>query len=136
MTSPQFQMDKPNPIQDKMQKIFFKVKEHLLKQNRKASDSEVGSKCYYRGIDGTKCAVGILIPDEDYVCSMELCSVVHNQVRRVLIRSLRLEQYSEIAKDMVFELLVSLQRVHDNYAVIDWPWALKQTCTKYHLDYE
>lgn len=33
--------------------------------------SVFGNKCMYRTADGHKCAVGCLIPDEEYTCHME-----------------------------------------------------------------
>lgn len=50
------------------QAIFDTVTEHLFTQGR-ASIS--GPNCLYRGPDGTRCAAGILIPDEIYDKSME-----------------------------------------------------------------
>jgi hypothetical protein len=46
------------------QEVFDVVATGLLRQNRKSTDGFGG--CFYRGIDGCKCAAGILIPDEHY----------------------------------------------------------------------
>lgn len=37
---------------------------HMLAQGKRAATDD--GKCYYRGPDGTKCAIGALIPDEVY----------------------------------------------------------------------
>ena len=54
------------------QQIFNKVAKHLLKQGRRARD---GNGCAYRGENGTKCAVGCLIPDALYDDRLEGSSV-------------------------------------------------------------
>lgn len=52
------------------QEIFDKVATHLFAQGVRAyglTDPVTGdTNCLYRGPNGTKCAVGVLIPDEDY----------------------------------------------------------------------
>jgi hypothetical protein len=45
------------------QEIFDKVATHLAKQGHRAVD---GDSCMYRGSKGTMCAMGCLIPDEEY----------------------------------------------------------------------
>lgn len=51
-----------------MQDVFETVARHLYTQGKPALDN---SQCLYRGPDGTKCAVGCLIPDEVYVPQMD-----------------------------------------------------------------
>lgn len=55
------------------QEIFDKVVTHLRTQGEQASilKSDGGYSCRYRTEDGLKCAVGCLIPDDDYSPSME-----------------------------------------------------------------
>jgi len=61
------------------QEIFDTVAKHLFTQGKPAKqmvpdpDSFEGEDnlCRYRAADGTKCAVGVLLPDELYVESME-----------------------------------------------------------------
>lgn len=50
------------------QEVFEFVSKHLFEQGVQAGD---GVKCYYRGPNGTKCAVGCLIPDELYEPRMD-----------------------------------------------------------------
>lgn len=47
----------------------------LYKQGRRSVDA--GGYCRYRGYGGTKCAVGMLIPDEDYKSDFELGTSLH-----------------------------------------------------------
>jgi hypothetical protein len=54
------------------QEIFDTVAKHLFTQGKQSTDYV---SCLYRGPEGTKCAVGILIPDAAYDADMERCSV-------------------------------------------------------------
>jgi len=47
------------------QEFFNTVVTKLIEQGR-PSINTYGSGCAYRGAEGTKCAIGILIPDEEY----------------------------------------------------------------------
>lgn len=51
------------------QEVFDEVIEHLFKQGKQAIDA-LGT-CQYRAPDGSKCAVGALIPDDKYTASLE-----------------------------------------------------------------
>ena len=58
------------------QQVFNQITEHLLTQSCKAEYTEYlgvepRPRCAYRGTNGTKCAVGILIPDCEYNGAME-----------------------------------------------------------------
>jgi len=62
------------------QEIFDTVAKHLFTQGKPAKqlvpdpdldDGVDDYQCRYRAADGTKCAVGVLLPDELYVESME-----------------------------------------------------------------
>ncbi len=53
------------------QKIFDKVWNWFVVEGHGPSVMDNGPRCRYRGKDGAKCAVGVLIPDESYTPSME-----------------------------------------------------------------
>lgn len=53
------------------QEIFDTVATHLFKQGRRATNWEMPHMCSYRGAGGSKCAVGVLIPDDVYDPMME-----------------------------------------------------------------
>jgi len=54
------------------QEIFDTVARHLLTQKQRAvTTTQKGDVCAYRGADGTKCALGCLIPDSLYSPDME-----------------------------------------------------------------
>jgi hypothetical protein len=61
-----------------LQEMFTKITEHLLKQGKRSMyskpsmySSDMVKSCAYRGENGRTCAVGCLIPDEDYTPEME-----------------------------------------------------------------
>jgi hypothetical protein len=116
------------------QDIFNTVAEHLFAQGERAMRFEYPEhegSCVYRGkgsvskIDGCKCAVGALIPDEIYVPLMDDGA---NGVRSILLRAKGSEateweraRKSEFAlpdwllhaDDDKVQLLSELQEVHD-----------------------
>lgn len=47
------------------QEIFNAVWKHLVTDNAPKSVRKDGEACQYRGADGAKCAVGILVTDEE-----------------------------------------------------------------------
>jgi hypothetical protein len=119
-------MDKMTP--KTAQQIFDHVTVHLLTQmkqsmthvNRTAmGGSDDGSKtipiltCAYRGDDGTKCAVGSLIPDELYSRSLEGMCISSADVRTVLAR------VGIVHHDQLW-LVGMLQTVHDSWAPERW----------------
>lgn len=95
--------------------IFDKVKAHLLAQNAKAQylygpDSY---QCRYKDPHGRKCAVGCLIPDDQYDSSME-CQDVY-----VLYDNYGVLKGLDIARSQV-RFLEQLRIIHDNYDPILW----------------
>ena len=99
------------------QEIFDKASQHLLSQDTKSLDKN--GKCAYRGLDNSKCAVGIFIPDNEYKETME--GIPAN---RVYILSL---------KNLNISLLCSLQVVHDKYEPKEWSNKLSELAKKWNL---
>lgn len=83
------------------QEIFETVARHLFAQGRPAYDLSDG--CLYRGPNGTKCAVGCLIPDDRYDPAME-----HHAVQDLSREAFNLPEIKDHE-----DLLASLQNVHD-----------------------
>lgn len=112
------------------QQVFDQVKNHLLKQNVRSTGIQ---GCAYRGgWDSQKlmCAAGCLISDEEYA---ERGSFImdgsndtswENHVRR-----------DRVPKEH-FDLIKSLQVIHDSYEVEEWPAQLKELATYHGLVYE
>lgn len=84
------------------QEVFDKVVEHLVAQGQPARE---GFKCFYRGPNGTKCAVGCLIPDELYDEAME--------GRSASILESKFPQLQPLFSNVDPEVLWQLQNVHD-----------------------
>jgi hypothetical protein len=107
------------------QEVFDKVATHLLTQRSRAVD-RLGGDCVYRAPDGTKCAIGCLIPDELYCRSLEGLSA-----QRIGIRLA--EDLPWIAPVTESGLLMALQTVHDGRAVGAWPEYLNRVASDYQL---
>ena len=78
------------------QAVVDKVLKHLWDQGKCSYQPYIGA-CAYRGEDGTKCAIGILIPDEIYLPEMEgkgfstLCSKFEEIADLPEIQALRVD---------------------------------------------
>jgi hypothetical protein len=85
------------------QEIFDTVATHLFTQGKKAVNYK--GSCVYRAGDGSKCAVGVLIPDDHYNVKMETGGI-HTLLA---YHSDEIPSFFKSNKD----LLVDLQHVHD-----------------------
>jgi hypothetical protein len=85
---------------------FQKVKKALLKQKEKSWRYHM---CVYRGPNGTKCAVGFLLPDAEYNMEFEMLTL-----EEVRAGSETLKRYS-------LDFLTAIQRIHDKSPVDNWP---------------
>lgn len=85
------------------QEAFDTALKHMRAQKRASQDNKTGS-FKLRGPEGTKCSIGILIPDEQYEKRMEMMSI-----RNIwpLIPTL---------KDLPYAFLLELNRAHDSSA--------------------
>lgn len=79
-------------------------------------------ECLYRREDGLKCAIGALIPDEEYRSSFE-----GNAVRMI---------YKDVPALQSVDLpfLQDLQFLHDDHDPPYWPRELKRFAAKYEVD--
>lgn len=88
------------------QGIFDRVSLHLLAQGRPARE---GGSCKYRTVDGSKCAIGCLIEDDQYTPGMEFYWIY-----------ILAERYSSRMKNILngtssrLAFLEKLQIAHDN----------------------
>jgi hypothetical protein len=107
------------------QELFSRVRAHLLTQ-RKRSVGYIESKevCMYRGTNGTKCAIGVLIPDDEYRVTME---------GHTLAASQRVQYAAGIAKDQM-NLASRLQQIHDNSFVDKWETELQNAAEDFALE--
>ena len=104
-----------------MQETYFKVRNHLLTQGRRA---EIYDQCCYRALNGDKCAIGCLIPDDKYDPSME----------GHLISCSPLIQDAIGASEDHIDFLTDLQRVHDFSNPSEWNERLQAVALRYKLE--
>jgi hypothetical protein len=112
------------------QEIFDKVASHLITQGVKATYRRSGGypSCAYRGDNGTMCAAGCLIPDEEY--NPEFEGIPWMGVRHDIPSLASLT-------DKDHALIISLQGVHDDdsswYSIDILNKRLNQVASKYGL---
>lgn len=94
------------------QETFDTVARHLFKQGRRAvkGDPDGRSMCMYRAPDGSSCAAGCLIPDEEYDPAFD---VPAKNFSGSGVCATHVRPYFE-SKGFDMFLLVDLQRAHDN----------------------
>ena len=116
-----------------LQQVFDKVAKHLLTQNKRAMKDFRGEypadRCAYRGDDGSTCAVGCLLSDDEYRPTFE------GKASGTLLRTLL---GVDTLPDEVMpyrNLLASLQNVHDTYEPDEWPWKLADVARVYNLKF-
>ena len=94
------------------QEVFEFIVAHLLTQKEKSLD-EKGIGYRYRGENGLKCAVGAIIPDEDYDLTWEGCAL---KSPLLLIKPSPIDSYLD-NKGYDRDLLSDLQFIHDVFDV-------------------
>lgn len=92
------------------QEIFDQVCRHLANQKCR---SMKGVHCQYRGIQNTKCAVGIFISDEEYDPKWDECGISVKSFMEDCGNKDRPAILQDAPEDRV-DLLNELQGIHDN----------------------
>ena len=117
------------------QEVFDKVVEHLARQKIPATNG--GDGCMLRTGGGLMCAVGCLIPEEDYRPEMEDHSAVQVVDARDNIFSIWLKHnYGDH-----INLLDKLQSIHDHavrseYGISEWPIRLATSAFSENLNFD
>lgn len=95
------------------QKVFDKVITHLLEQGHAALDS-AGNVCQYKASDGSRCAVGCLIPSSKYNHKMENHSLCfwHEKFKKQFTSPI--EKVLGVKTDADLNFLSKLQNMHDS----------------------
>jgi len=107
------------------QNIFNISASGLLKQGKASKDS---SSCMYRGPNGLKCAIGMLIPDKLYKPRFEGYDASGFGVRKALVKA-------GVPNTVAFvNFLACLQKVHDAHPVEDWDRELVNFAHLYDLN--
>ena len=94
-----------------IQEVFDYVASHLIRQGRQSKTDDLSyGGCSYRGNGGTSCAVGCLIPDEEYKVVLEGLSVTELLGEKSVPTLTSLNENIEDLESM----LMDLQVFHDN----------------------
>lgn len=99
------------------QETFDYVAAHLLKQGKRCTS---GLRIRYRH-DGSACAIGCLIPAEEYIPALE----------PLTLRELRMRVAALVDTD--YTLVRDLQRVHDTVDVKQWRASLEAVANTHGL---
>lgn len=94
-------------------KMIVRETREMFAKQQKYSASPAGNVCLYRGPEGSKCAVGLWIQDEDYDPSIEGAAVIRSSVIQRLLKNPKL---SHFYGGEVSYLFIELQAKHDNAA--------------------
>lgn len=104
------------------QQVFDTAAIHLITQGVPSHEEGKRSECLYRGPNGTKCAVGAMITDEEYSPDMEGTSVFGLRLPN------RLVPFKPILSD--------LQAIHDKHDPDEWKSRLHMLADEYGLNTE
>ena len=101
-------------------KLFYKVQKHLLKQNKQARS--LAGSCKYRTDSGLSCAVGCLISDQMYRSHANIEGRGVSGLPSDVLTPIIGVQYAKARRKL--DLLGGLQHMHDEYLPSAWPVAL------------
>lgn len=108
------------------QMIADRIATHLLTQREKSRD--VVGLCLYRGPNGRKCAIGILIPDSKYKKKMEGGGIMLQPLARILQEEIGCCSVQESA------FLIAFQNIHDCFHPHEWLYGLCRVYKAQSLD--
>ena len=104
------------------QEVFDHVANHLLTQNKQCFAKGSSKFCLYRGENNLKCAAGSLIADNEYKKKME-----NNSWGGLIFQGRAPSAHSE--------LIIILQKVHDNHEPESWREKLGKVAKMYGLKF-
>lgn len=111
------------------QAVFDKTVTHLRAQGCRAYDEKSGF-CKYRGPNGTKCAFGVHITDEEYSPTME------NKSAHGMIMGIWKDLFLSLQRFQPHvDLLEDLQQIHDYNNASKWEEMFRVIARKYYLEY-
>ena len=136
------------------QEVFDKVATHLLTQNKRSLED---TSCVYRAKDGSMCAAGCLIPDEEYTPALEGWQItacyesfdenVYGFEKWNAALNLALVDYRGLVpprpefvklfsgwERSVVNFLRELQEIHDDMPVADWCAHLRTAANRHELN--
>jgi hypothetical protein len=95
------------------QTIFNRAVTGLVKQGQQAMDTS--GNCQYRGYGGTKCALGLLIPDKHYNPNAEGTMVVKGDDTKDAVYYMCKASGINLDFEPTRNLVADLQEMHDYY---------------------
>lgn len=110
------------------QEIFDLVVAHARTQKVQCKDAE--GNCMYRGLDGMKCFIGALIPDENYCPAFEGVGVSPDDILSEKIRA------AAGIPDQLREFAGRCQEIHDVRFHSRWESDFQDLAFEYGLTYE
>lgn len=112
------------------QQVYDMVRQHLLKQGCYSlpESEDDGEHCAYRGANGNKSPIGLLIKEEFYSKTIEGDRISRHPVRSAVELSLGFK----LSKDDA-DFLEDLNDLHDREKVSEWPIKLKEFAIKHNL---
>lgn len=117
------------------QEVFDKVATHLLTQNKRSLE---GTSCVYRAKDGSMCAAGCLIPDEEYTPALEGWQITacyeSFDYRGLVPPRPEFEKLFSGWERSVVNFLRELQEIHDDMPVADWCAHLRTAANSHGLN--
>jgi len=124
------------------QEVFDRVVTHLRAQNARSfilkMDSPFDNEytCAYRGANGFKCAIGCLIPDEEYKPEMERGSL--EMLLMDTANCPRLFAKNSATEKMFnqhYYLLSSLQDIHDRIDISKWEKHFEMCAKRFYVNF-
>lgn len=122
-----------------LQSLFDDVANHLLNQSKKSVNDLGDPAC--RGVDGTMCAVGCLIPDElfDPKLNLETSTYIFQEnpaILKYIIKKYDLDTSEIAALSDTRRLIGGLLKVHDMNCTSAWPAALAELAKTMNLEFK
>lgn len=113
------------------QALFNFICSELLAQGKRSTTFD-GYRCQYRGEGGTKCAVGMLIPDTLYKRNFEFMGV-----KELCERMGDTPNGMRIARVLCahIDLLTRMQEIHDTVLPSEWREAMRVAAEKFGLHF-
>jgi hypothetical protein len=112
-----------------LQEIFTEGVTHMLTQNQKSTNNINGyDACAYRGHGGLKCPVGYFIKDRFYNKDLE-----GENITNMLVIDALYQSDINTNNNLIKQLLIDLQTIHDHEIPSNWKKSLTLTAEKYNL---
>lgn len=109
------------------QKLFDKTVTHLLTQMEQSMDGD--GRCFYRGPNGLKCAIGALIDDAWY----DADTLEDLSIRSQCVQAAVAQSQGFNLSDLDWEILGEVQKIHDTYLPDEWKDKLTALAEEHNL---